>query len=236
MSLLTIVQNVSRRLGLDIPPAVVGTTDPAVYQLQGLLEEVGNTLVLDYNWQALRKSTNWTSVAGANQGTLASRTGSGYKAVVRGTFWNFTLRRPVFGPISDQDWQMLQAFQPGGPLYQYRIAGNEVLVNPAMPAGQSLGWIWESDWWVANAGGTSIGQTFTSDSDISLLPEDMMEVGLQARWNEEKGLPYAELARRFQTMVDSYKAKDGTKQMLSMDRPSQRLVPGIFVPAGNWPV
>lgn len=236
MSLLTIVQNVSRRLGLDIPPAVVGTTDPAVYQLQGLLEEIGTKLVADYNWQALRKATNWTAVAGADQGTLASRTGPGYKAVVAGTFWDFTLRRPIFGPISDQDWQMLQAFQPGGPLYQYRISGNRVQINPPMPVGDSLGWIWESEWWVADLNGVATGQTFTADSDIALLPENMLEVGLQARWNQEKGLPYAELQRDFQTMVDSNKAKDGTKQTLSLDRPSQRLVPGIFVPAGNWPV
>jgi len=236
MSLLSIVRNTCQRAGVDLPAIVVGSTDPQVYQMHGLLEELGQELTKEFRWQELRRSSNWTSVAAESQGTLLSRTDQSFKGVVNGTFWDFTLRRPVFGPIDDQDWQMLQAFQPGGPLYQYRISGGLIQINPVPPAGHDFGFIWESNWWVADVSRNAVGDSFTSDTQISLLPEDMMTVGLRARWNEEKGLPYAELQRRFEDMRDTYKAKDGAKQMLSLDRPSQRLVPGIFVPAGNWPV
>lgn len=236
MSLLTIIQSVCPRLALATPTIVIGSTDPQVKQLQALLEELGQVLVTDYKWQVLRRSATWTSTATVSQGSLATRAGADFKAIVPETFWNFTLRRPVFGPIDDKDWQMLQAFIPGGPIYQYRISENLIQINPTPVAGQSYGFIWESRYWILDPDGTTRKEAFTDDDDTCLFDEKMLQVGLQARWNEEKGLPYAELQQRFTNMVNTYQMRDATKPTLSMDQAGSRLVPGIFVPAGNWPV
>jgi len=236
MSVLSVVQDVTARLGIPVPAAVVGNPDQQIQQLQGLLQQIGEELTVEYRWQTLRRSAQWASLAAESQGAITTRaTPGGFKAIVNGTFWDLTLRRPVFGPISDEDWQMLKAFQPGGPVYQYRIAADLILINPVPPAGNQFSFIWETSWWVGNASGVPVGAAFTADSQQSLLPEDMMKIGLLAYWRRTKGLPYADDLETFNMMVDKYKMRDGTKQQLSLDQPSQRLVPGIFVPAGNWP-
>lgn len=236
MSLLSMVQNICPRIGLPVPSSVFGNPDQNYVQMQALLEQIGKELLSEYKWQALRRTSTWASLNAISQGSITTRAGADFKAIVNGTFWDLTLRRPIFGPLDDQDWQMLRAFVPGGPVYQYRIAANLIEINPTPPAGNQFSFIWESNWWVASAVGTPVGGTFTADSQISLLPEDMMEVGLQAYYKRAKGLAYADDLASFDRMVEKYKLRDGTKQQLSLDQPSRRLVPGIFVPAGNWPV
>jgi hypothetical protein len=208
-----------------------------IQQIQALYEALGQEISCgEYDWQMQKRSTTWVSTADVDQGSLTSRTGSDFLSIGNKTFWNFTLRRPVFGPISDVDWQMLQAFVPGGPLYQYRIAGDRILLNPTPVAGETYGFIWKSRNWILAVDGVTYKETFTADTDVSLLPENVMKVGVQAWWARQKGLPYADLLASFDGMVETAKMKDGTKQILSMDRPSNRVIPGIWVPAGNWPI
>lgn len=236
MSLLSIIKEVAPRMGITAPASVIGTTDPQVLQLLRLLEQLGQDLTADYKWQSLRRTASWTSTATESQGSILTRTGADFKSIVNETFWNLTLRRPVFGPIDDSSWQELKAFQPGGPFYQYRIAGDLILLNPVPAAGETYSFIWESLWWVQDNSSSPIGETFVSDTDITAFNETMLKVGLQAYWKREKGLPYADLYDQFMSLVETYKMKDGTKPILSLDTPTQNIRPGIWVPAGNWPV
>lgn len=236
MSLLSIIKEVAPRLGITAPVSVIGTLDPQVLQMLRLLEQIGQDLTADYKWQALRRTAQWTSTATESQGTILSRTGADFKGIVNNTFWNLTLRRPVFGPVEDDAWQELKAFPPGGPFYQYRIAENLILLNPLPAANETYSFIWESLWWVLDTNGNPIGETFTDDTNLLAFNESMMKAGLESYWKREKGLPYADRHDQFLSMVETYKMKDGSKAMLSMDQPTQNIRPGIWVPAGNWPV
>lgn len=237
MSLLTVVQAVCERAGVPIPTAVVGSLDQNVQQMRGLLEELGQGLAADgYPYQALKRTAAWTATAAEDQGSLTTLTGADFNYILNKTFWNFTLQKPVWGPLSDEEWQYYKAFAPAGPYYQYRIAGDRILITPTPAAGESYRFLWMSKNWIASSDGTTKRSTFAEDSDICLFPEDIMKIGLRARWAAKKGLPYADILSEYDSLLRTYKMRDGTKGTLSLDRSENRIRPGIFVPSGNWPL
>ena len=137
MSLLTLVQDASRRIGLPVPNAVLSSTSDNVQQLAGLANEEGQELAARYNWQALTKEASFTTVAAEVQGSLATLTGPDFGWILNETIWNRSQRRPIFGPKSPANWQMLKASFMNGPWIQYRFRGNQLLFLPTPAAGQA---------------------------------------------------------------------------------------------------
>ena len=68
MSLLTMVTQVCRRIGIVAPNAVVSSADPQIIQLLALANEEGEELANRYPWQAMRQQATFTTVATESQG------------------------------------------------------------------------------------------------------------------------------------------------------------------------
>lgn len=237
-TLLQIVQAHCVRSGIPVPASVIGTFDQQIMQIQGLLEEVGQFLQSEYVWEFTKRDSTFLSVAAENQGALTTILGpdaASYDRIVPATFWDRTLRRPIFGSVSDKSWNILKAFIPGGPLYQYRIVGGNLLFNPPPPANDTMALTWISKNWVTLSGGGS-GYVFSNDGDTPMFQDNLMLMGLRAVWMREKGLPYADLFDDFQRRAENLAGRSNAPASLSMDSSGQQVVPGIFVPAGNWNV
>jgi hypothetical protein len=81
------------------------------------------------------------------------------------------------------------------------------------------------------------GATFSYDNDEILLPDDILLADLEWRWLKTKGLPYAEEFRLAERSIVAALGRDGGKRILRTDGepcPSPR--PGVFIPAGSWPL
>lgn len=197
-------------------------------------------LASEYQFEALSRDATFTSVADVSQGLLTSILGqdaaTGFNYIVPGTFWDQSLRRPVYGAVNDQNWQMLLAFIPGGPLYQFRLREGQMLINPTMEAGHEMALTWQSSNWVLSADGTTVQGSFSNDNDTTIYRDDTIKMGLRAAWLREKGLPYADLWSAFIAAAEAQAQRSKVSATLYLDRPSQSLVPGIWVPAGNLPL
>ena len=68
MSLLTVVQYFCGRNGIDVPSAVIGSSDKNVIQVMRLLEEEGNDLALRGSWNVLTLQAAHTTTAAEDQG------------------------------------------------------------------------------------------------------------------------------------------------------------------------
>lgn len=233
MTCLSIVQNVTRRILPQLSvTSVIGSTDPQINQLLGLLNEEGQTLAEETDWQALQTETSFTTVATETQGTLAT-IAPGCKFIVNDTIWNRTLRMPVFGPDSPQLWQQQQAMYYAGPWNQYRVRGGNIIFVPAPTAGQSCYFEYVSRNWVTVAlGGTS--SYFTADADTSLLDEQIMEMGLIWRWKQIKGLDFQADYDKYNARVYNAKARDSSRPTLNLAGNQNDFPAIVIVPAGNW--
>lgn len=233
MSLLSVVNHFCARTGLPQQATVIGSSDTQVAQIRALLEEEGNDLAQRGSWQALTLEASHTTVADEDQGALTAIASNGFRYIKNDTIWDRTNQLPVYGPISDQEWQARKAMIDDSPRYQYRIRGGKLLAQPAPAAGYEWCFEYVSQNWILGADGTTYKQYFTLDTDTILLPETLVMMGLRWRWLREKGLDYAELFRTYEMQVKDAFGRDGGKPILHMD--GEKVAgPGVFVPSGSW--
>ena len=233
MSLLSTLQNVCNRVGLNAPSYVIGNTDPQVSQLLALLNEEGEDLAQRAQWQVLTKEASFTTVATETQGAM-STIAPGMKFIVNDTIWNRDLRRPVFGPLESQRWQQLKAMAMQGPFNQFRIRGDSLLMIPAPAAGQTCYFEYVTTYWVHDAVSTTDRSSYASDDDVAYLDESLLALGVAWRWKAMKGFDFTIDQEKYEQRVLNAISRDGSKDVLNMGSARWDIYPGVIVPSGSW--
>jgi hypothetical protein len=232
LTCLQIIQTVCKRIGITAPTIAVNSVDQQIVQILALSEEEGQEHSGRYPWQALQVETSFTTVATEIQGAL-STIAPGFEYIVNDTIWNRTLRRPVYGPKAESDWQQAKAMNINGPFNSYRLKGDNIIFNPIPAAGQSCYFEYISDNWINTfAGGTA--SVWSNDADTPKLDDMLIVCGTIWRWKQAKGLDYSEDFAKYERQMQDAKARDGGKPTLSMGGTQYDIKPGIFIPAGSW--
>lgn len=231
LTCLQIIQSACKRIGILSPNAAVTATDQQIIQLVSLAEEEGQELATRYPWEALQVETTFTTVATQVQTTLAAIT-SGFDYIVNDTIWNRTLRRPVYGPKSQQDWQEAKANQINGPFNSFRIIADAINFYPNPVAGQTCAFEYQSRAWVTTTGGTS--DTWVTDTDTTKIDGQLIVLGVIWRWKAAKGLDYAEDYAKYERRVADAMARDGSKPKLDMGGGAVEIQPVVLVPRGSF--
>jgi hypothetical protein len=210
----------------------VGSNDQQIIQIVSIAEEEGQELQERYGWQGLQTEATFTTVAASLPGSMAT-IAPGYEHVVNGTAWNRTLRRPLYGPRTEQEWQQLQAIQMVGPFHSYRIKDDGFYMFPVPPAGHSCAFEYITKNWISkSAGGTS--DVFTNDADTPLIDDRIVVLGTIWRWKAAKGLDYAEDFSKYERRVLNKMARDASKPVLNMGGSTYDIQPVVMVPSGSW--
>ena len=234
MSLLTIVQDVSNRIGLPVPSSVVGSSDTQVRQLLGLAQQEGKELARRGPWQVLTKEKTITATATEEQ-TGAIPTD--FERMIEGTFWNRSQDRRVVGPLTPQKWQMLQTGLYNLMWDAFRIRGNDLLMSPVPVAGDTLAYEYVSKYWLTNAAGDTERAAWIADDDVALLDEELITLGVTWRFMKAKGLDYSEAFASYERMVERKLANDGGMAILDLNGDRLDGAGGAydpFISEGNW--
>jgi hypothetical protein len=234
LTLLQTIQKVCKRIGILAPNAAFTSTDLQIQQLVELCEEEGQEQAARYQWQALQTEAIFTTVAAQLQGTL-STIAPGCEYIVNDTIWNRTLRRPVYGPRSEQEWQQIKAIQINGPFNSYRIIADAINFYPDPVAGQTCAFEYMSKNWVNSAGGGT-SSVWTSDTDTAKLNDRLMLLGTRWRWKAAKGLDYSEDFASYEAIITDAMGRDASKPRLSMSGTIYEIQPVIAIPRGSWGV
>lgn len=233
MSLLTIIQNVANEIGLPTPSQVAGSNDSQIKQLLSLANSEGKSLAL-LNWEILTNEEVHTTVATESQGVLTTIVAADFDRIVPDTMWNRTEQSPISGSISNERWQSQKAVTTTGPTTEFRVRGGELLLIPVPSAGDSLTFEWVSNLWCATSGGT--GQAaWAADSDVGILDERLMTMGIIWRFNKAKGLDWEADKIEYISTVLNKLSTDEPAEVLYMGG-THRVMPGVGVAEGNWPL
>jgi hypothetical protein len=231
MTCLSVVQDVCKIVGITAPNAAISSSDQQIKQMVALLNREGKALAARIDWEALKTEATFTTVAAETQDDVETLA-PGYKYIHNHTIWNRTLNLPVYGPLPDYEWQSQKASNVSGPYSQYRIRGGNLLFIPAPSAGDTCAFEYQSRYWVRDSGSTTTRASYTDDTDVARLDEDLITLGLIWRWREAKGLSYAEDFAEYERQVADAIARDGTKPVLRMESGDRE--PGVMVPEGSW--
>lgn len=231
MSLLTLIQTACSRIGLPLPASVVGNQDPQVVELLVHANKEAAELSQAVPWQELTKEQSFlTTAAAAQVGAIPSD----FDRIRNDTIFNRTLRRRVYGPISPEQWQMRQAFPAALTVdYWYRLRGNDFLLTPTPPAGQTIAYEYISKNWCQSAGGTPQA-VWVADTDTALISESLIALGVDWRFKKSQNLPWIEDYRAYESEIQKYATKQaGAPRLTIGSRTSQRFATNV--PEGNWP-
>lgn len=232
MTLLAIVQDVCGRLSLPQPSAVVGSTDRQVIQLYELANEEGQELAARHPWQALTEETTFVTVdAPAQTGALPAD----FDRFIPNSFFNRSTCRPMTGPITPREWQWIQAQPVYSTAYlAFRERTGQFLIAPTPPAGQTIAYEYVSQNWALSSGGAP-QSSFLGDTDLALLDEGLMRLGLRWRFLRAKGLDYAEEMATYERRLEQAMARDGGSTALTLT--PQPIDPNrINIPDGSYGV
>lgn len=232
LTVLQIIQAACKRIGILSPMSAVSAVDQQIIQIVALSEEEGQEQAR-YQWETLVQQASFTTVASQIQGSVQTFA-PGWEYVINDTIWNRTLRRPVYGPRSPQEWQQSQAMQINGPFNTFRIMQDQINFYPIPVAGQSCFFEFKSSNWISTSvGGTS--SFWTNDADTPLLDSQIIIMGAIWRFKQAKGLSYAEDFAKYEALLEDKKARDGTKPTLNLNGGCQyEIQPVVAVPRGSF--
>ena len=240
MALIDIIQPAALRFGISTPSVAASSTDQNILQMVGFANEEGQELSSSYPWQNMRYEASFTTLALENQGDIrtictAINSMGPYDYIYNETIWNRSQRRPIFGPKTPAEWQQLKAQFVQGPWYQYVIRGFDILFTPVPAAGDSCFFEYMTNAWATDGAG-AVGKTsMTLDSDVALIPERLITLGVIWRFQQAKGLDYSASYEKYDRAIADAMARDGGKPKLSLLGYDTTTYPGVLVPAGNWP-
>lgn len=236
-SLLSIIQGHCLKSALDVPTSVIGSTSTGVKQLLQIFTELLDDLVNESNFNVTNYEAVFTAIAGEDQGAMSTLAPYGYQFALNETFFDRTLRRPLYGPLGPTEWQSIKALPNPGPFYKFRIYQDHLWINPAPAAPLStIAFEYASSWPITSSLGVPKA-ALTDDGDLFLFPDRILRAGLAFRWKREKGLPYQADETQYYNLLNNFIARDKAKPRINLANPHPvDIQPGVFVPTGNWNV
>lgn len=230
MTLLTLVQGASRKVGQAPPTAVVGQTDETTQRMLALAQDEGRELASYGDWRVLRKEKTFTTAATEDQ---AGQTPipTDLDAFIDDTFWNRSARRRLYGPMTVDEWQAYKS-QSSSPVTDgFYLRGTSWLMMPVPLAGQTIAYEYRSKNWCQS--NVPAGQDkWLADTDTGILSEVLMELGLVWRYKQSRGLDWQTDYDKYMFQVQTRLAKDQPRRTISMVDCGYH--PILSAPEGSW--
>lgn len=193
---------------------------------------VNDTLVTDI-------SSIGSGIVGISQAPTASSTLTGQSVVfatesyalpsdfaylIAQTEWDRNFRWQLLGPIDAQEWQVIKSgISPVGPRMRMRIMQGRFYINPVGSASSvytdTIAYEYVSNAWVAvtAAPTTGVKTAYTLDTDVSIIPEDLILLSLKWRYLRAKGLDYEEEYDQFAEKLDRTIGRSASNRSLPLN-------------------
>lgn len=184
---------------------------------------LNDTMVVSVNSGAgtvtMSQNTTLTTTQGAQTDTQVAFGQEAYSQpsdlnyFIQQTGWDRNFRWQLLGPVNAQEWQVLKSgISPVGPRLRYRLMDGLIYINPApyVPSGQSspisdqIVLEYASTFWVAASGAptTAVQTAYLLDTDVAVIPEDMLVLSLKWRVLRALGMSYAEELQDYNDYLD----------------------------------
>ncbi len=116
----------------------------------------------------------------------------------------------MLGDLSPSQWQETQASLVTMVNPAFRIRGNRFLISPTPNSVETVAYEYISKNWCQSEGGTGQSE-WAADTDVGLLDEELMKLGVVWRFKAKKGLDYAEDMNSYEIKVNKAILKDGAR-------------------------
>lgn len=212
---LEIISSTAIECGLGAVNNVAVNTDPAIKQLQRLLTNSGRWMALKYQWPQLLRDHTITT-AGGDTGKYPLPDDFGH--MIDQTGWELTQSYPLNGPLSSQDWKVLQANNADPVYLSFRFREGEFWIFPQPPpVGLQFTFEYISRGWVQDAVNSAVRKdNIVNDADVVMFEPMVMTQFLRKRFLAARGFSTQSAEQDFQEVMDLWSGKNVGAPVLSM--------------------
>lgn len=235
MSLLTVVQNVCREVGLTVPSVAYASTNRQTLQIVQLATRAGQRLAKK-DWTVLQKEYTFSTVASTASYALPSD----YDRMIINTAWDRTSYWKLRGQLSPREWQVKKSALIASTTLRsnFRVKPdtrvNKFYIDPTPSAVESMVYEYISNAWVKNAANDDAFAKYTADDDVAIIPEELIELEVIWRLLNRKGFAYTEEKDEAERAIAEMFAQDRAVPVLNFGAPQQALAERLNLPEGGF--
>jgi hypothetical protein len=154
-----------------------------------------------------------------------------FETITNRTMWDKSKHWEMLGGEDAQQWQWLKSgYISTGPRVRWRILDNQFCIWPIMNTQEYLGWEYRSKGWARSAAG-AIKNSFTADSDTTVLDDRIMVLGTKLKYFQIKSFDTTALMQDYQRYLSIAKANDkGAPNLSFAPYPSKVLIGYANIP------
>lgn len=208
MTILSVVQDVALKTGLERPTAVYSATTRDMLEMQSLIDQVANEIYECSGWQALARVHTITGDGNADEFDLPDDYG---RMDVRADMWSSRWIWAITHISSRNTWLEGEVVPYTNVTGEWIIYGDQFHFRPTMASGETVKFFYISNLIVSPAAGANKA-AFSADGDTFRLSERLLTLGLIWRWKQKKGQSYAEEMEDYQDLKDYLMKTDGGSQ------------------------
>lgn len=226
-TLLQIVQEACRDVGEPRPSVVASSPTETPLRMLALLNEAGQQLIKDHDWNVLKTIRTFTPVAAEAQ----TEPPADYDRLTPNTtIWDITNKRPLIGALSTDKWLQLYVNTISSLDKYWTFVGGVFHILPTPSASDSFVYSYQSKNWVMNSTPVAVSE-FSADDDTPRLPDELLKLELIWRWKQKLGLDYAEEMANCGRLKETLISADRGTRITSLSSPwSNRDLPDNYWP------
>lgn len=237
MSLLTICQNAINGIPLNAPTVIYGNTNETAKLALACAQQEGKSLLRRHNWLSLNTEHTFSTVASQEDYSLPAD----FSRLVNQTVWdrsNYTNTRGGMSPVQWQEYKSSVLSSTVTTWKRFRIRNVSGTVKfsifPTPDTVDSMVFEYISKNFCTDSGGT--GQdTWQADTDVGVLDEYLIELGVKWRMLNRLGLIYDEEREEYEREVQTAIGRDGGAPVFDINgRQPYRLLGAHNVPDSGY--
>lgn len=214
MTILSVFQSVAPVIGIEVPSAVMASTEREHVELASLANEMAGRIARGHDWQ--RFSTVAT-LTGDGSSTAFDLPSDYDRMQDESRVWSSSIEGPLTHIKSLDEWLGLDVHVYDLVINAWIIYGGQMHIRPAMASGVTAKFFYQSNLIVAPGSGDN-KVAFTSDTDSYRLDEQLLKLGIIWQWKANKGQAYAEDMANYEQLLSRRAAKDGGSKKLTVGR------------------
>lgn len=216
-NLLETCQQIAVRIGLPRPIAVLSGDSQIVPQYFALMCETAKDLIRRHDWQCLEQEVTFLTVPGDIQIGNLRVAYPDLRRIKEDSVANITRNYPMLPLARDQHRAVKLAPPATTQGAFYRVRGDQFLMPGNTAADDEIVFEYISSYWATTSGDSPERIAVpASDTDILLLDDEALILGVKWRFKKENGLEYGEDFSDYEKYVQELIGSDTPRETLSL--------------------
>jgi hypothetical protein len=204
MTILSVVQLASTKIGIERPTVLYSATTQDAYALQAVIADAVHVILKAHDWHLLRTIE---TVTGDNTATAFDLPSDYDRMLTTSSLWSSRYQWAMDHIVDTDKWLELLTLPYTQVSGSWTIYGGQLHILDTMASTETAKYWYISDLVVNGSGGTQTG--FTADGDTFRLSENLLRLAIIYKWKQSKLQDYAEEMQDFNVLLNRLINEDG---------------------------